>query len=217
MTSVSLVVAFAATTEASAAPKPTFHAVGSANQVYVTGLAPNARMTLVNAKGKTLKTQKADSLGGLLFRNVAPGKGYRVRRVSDGLKSGALTVHSNAAAPWDPNVYNQSIPSNGYGYLTTRDGTKLAIDVHPPTSPAGEPGLPPGMPVPSGPAYAPPYPTLIEYSGYGYADPAGPVSGIAVLANLMGFAVVDVNMRGTGCSGARSISSSRSRASTAMT
>ena len=47
----------------------------------------------------------------------------------------------------------------------------------------------------------PPYPTLIEYSGYGYADPSGPVNGIAVLANLMGFAVVDVNMRGTGCSG----------------
>jgi predicted acyl esterase len=201
LTSVSLVVGFAASTEASAAPKPTFHAAGSANQVYVTGLAPNARMALLNAKGKTLKTQKADSLGGLLFRNVAPGKGYRVRRVSDGLKSGALTVHSNAAAPWDPDVYNQSIPSNGYGYLTTRDGTKLAIDVHPPTSPAGEPGLPAGIPIPSGPAYAPPYPTLIEYSGYGYADPAGPVSGIAVLANLMGFAVVDVNMRGTGCSG----------------
>src|SRR5204862_7126635 len=34
-----------------------------------------------------------------------------------------------------------------------------------------------------------------------YANPAGPESGIAVLANLMGFAVVDVNMRGTGCSG----------------
>jgi len=51
------------------------------------------------------------------------------------------------------------------------------------------------------PSYTPPYPTLIEYSGYGYANPAGPESGIAVLANLMGFAVVDVNMRGTGCSG----------------
>src|SRR5205814_810371 len=61
------------------------------------------------------------------------------------------------------------------------------------------PTLPiPGVPTPS---YTPPYPTLIEYSGYGYADPAGPTSGIAVLANLMGFAVVDVNMRGTGCSG----------------
>ena len=46
-----------------------------------------------------------------------------------------------------------------------------------------------------------PTPTLIEYSGYGYADPAGPQSGISILANLMGFTVVDVNMRGTGCSG----------------
>ena len=56
----------------------------------------------------------------------------------------------------------------------------------------------PGVPTP---AYTAPYPTLIEYSGYGYANPAGPENGIAVLANLMGFAVVDVNMRGTGCSG----------------
>ena len=63
------------------------------------------------------------------------------------------------------------------------------------------PASPPARPLPNGPDYLPPYPTLIEYSGYGYADPAGPVSGIAVLANLMGFAVVDVNMRGTGCSG----------------
>src|ERR1700722_4489125 len=46
-----------------------------------------------------------------------------------------------------------------------------------------------------------PFPTLVEYAGYGYADPAGPDSGIAAVANLLGFAVVDVNMRGTGCSG----------------
>src|SRR5206468_3079263 len=74
---------------------------------------------------------------------------------------------------------------------------------------AGEPGVPSSIhlpPLPQIPGlphvnYLPPYPTLIEYSGYGYADPAGPVNGIAVLANLMGFAVVDVSMRGTGCSG----------------
>jgi hypothetical protein len=60
-------------------------------------------------------------------------------------------------------------------------------------------------------------PTLIEYSGYGYANPAGAQSGISPIANLLGFAVVDVNMRGTGCSAARSTSSSRSRASTATT
>ncbi len=180
---------------------PTFSAHGSAEQVYVTGLAPSAQMSLLAPGGRTLSTQRADSLGGLLFRNVAPGSGYRVRLVQGGAQSGPLTVQSERPAPWDPGIYNQSIPDNGYTYLTTRDGTQLAIDVHPPTSPAGEPGLPPGFPVPTGPDYAPPYPTLIEYSGYGYADPAGPVNGIAVLANLMGFAVVDVNMRGTGCSG----------------
>ena len=182
------------------AATPTFRASARAKQVYVTGLAPSAQMSLIGPAGHTLETQSADSLGGLLFRNVPPANGYRVRRDSDGLKSGSLTVHSEQAAPWNPGIYNQSIPDNGYGYLTTRDGTKLAINVHPPTSPAGEPGIPPGTSLPNGPDYAPPYPTLIEYSGYGYANPAGPDSGIAVLANLMGFAVVDVNMRGTGCS-----------------
>jgi predicted acyl esterase len=196
-----LLVGVLTTLGASAAAKPTFRAVGSARQVYVTGVTPKAKLQLLSPANTVVKTQSANAEGGVLFRDVAPGKGYRVRRVTTGATSAALTVHTNQAAPWNPGVYNQNIPSNGYTYLTMRDGTKLAAYVHPPTSPAGEPGLPAGTPVPSGPAYAPPYPTLIEYSGYGYADPAGPTSGIAVLANLMGFAVVDVNMRGTGCSG----------------
>ena len=108
----------------------------------MTGLASSAQASLITSHGKKLATQKADSLGGLLFRNVPPGSGYRVRLSSDGKESAPLIVHSNAAAPWDPSIYNQKISDNGYQYLTTRDGTKLAIDVHPPTDPAGEPGLP---------------------------------------------------------------------------
>jgi predicted acyl esterase len=182
-----------------AAAKSSINAVGSVKQVYVTALKPRAKASLIDPAGHTLKTQTVNSLGGVLFRNVPPGDGYRVK--SHGVTSDRLTVHNADAAPWDPNIYKQSIPDNGYTYLTTRDGTKLALTVHPPTSPAGEPGLPPGTDPPSGgPDYTPPYPTLIEYSGYGYANPAGPTNGIAVLANLMGFAVVDVNMRGTGCS-----------------
>jgi predicted acyl esterase len=164
-----------------------FIAHGSAEQVYVTGLPASAQMSLLRSNGTTVSTQTADSLGGLLFRSVAPGLGYRVRLSSSGEESGPITVHYQAAAPWDPGIYEQSIPDDGYRYLTTRDGTQLAIDVHPP----GILGLPPRNAVP----------TLIEYSGYGYANPAGPENGIAKLANLMGFAVVDVNMRGTGCSG----------------
>jgi predicted acyl esterase len=199
-TTVALAVASLAATDTPAAAA-TFTAVGSARQVYVTGLAPATQMALVNGAGTVVETRTANSLGGLLFREVTPGSGYRVHRVADGVHSGKITVRSEKAAPWNPEIYDQQIPSNGYGYLTTRDGTKLAINVHPPTEPAGFPGIPPEVPIPNGPAYAPPYPTLIEYSGYGYANPAGPTSGIAVLANLMGFAVVDVNMRGTGCSG----------------
>jgi uncharacterized protein len=201
-TALALVVCLVAAAGASA-----FNAQGSAEQVYVTGLAPNAQASLVKGK-TTVATQSADSLGGLLFREVKPGKNYRVSVTATGESSEPITVHSDAAAPWDPDIYSQSIPDNGYTYLKTRDGTELSIDVHPPTSPAGEPGVPssfhfPTLPIPGvpTPSYTAPYPTIIEYSGYGYANPAGPENGIAVLANLMGFAVVDVNMRGTGCSG----------------
>jgi predicted acyl esterase len=187
---------------ASTSPTSPFTAVGSAEQVYATGLPPLAQASLIGPAGQVLYTQHADSLGGLLFRTVWAASGYRVRLDANGQETGPVTVHTDQAAPWDPSIYDQSIPENGYSYLTTRDGTQLAIDVHVPTSPAsGLPGLPAGTHLPNGPDYLPPYPTLIEYSGYGYADPAGPDSGIAVLANLMGFAVVDVNMRGTGCSG----------------
>ena len=173
-----------------------FSAHGSAEQVWVTGLKPNAKAELIALNGHAVATKHADSLGGLLFRNVKPASGYRVQALPHGPTSGPLTVHSDTGAPWDPSVYNQKITDCGYQYLTTRDGTKLAIDVHPPTGIAGVTPAPCGSPPPPGG-----YPTLIEYAGYGYANPAGPVSGIAALANVMGFAVVDVNMRGTGCSG----------------
>jgi predicted acyl esterase len=202
---------------------PAWSAHGSAEQVYVLGFPRQDTAELVNAAGHVVPTddpeyqvvraQHPDSLGGIVFPHVPPGTGYRVVDVDTGQRSGPITVHSDRAAPWDPSIYDQTIKDSGYQYLTTRDGTKLAIDVHPPTTPAGlnetlpggvtvPVGLPDGLTLPKGvPDYAPPYPTLIEYSGYGYADPAGPENGIAVLANLMGFAVVDVNMRGTGCSG----------------
>jgi predicted acyl esterase len=190
-------LAFAFLTGA-AAVEASFSAHGSVKQVYVTDLDPGAQMSLLTRAGRTIATKQADPQGGLLFRNVRPGTGYRVRPSAGGAKSGPLTVLSTRSAPPSTDVYDQEIPSSGYGYLTTRDGTKLAIDVHPPQDVAN--ALPLGVHLPPVQA-SEPYPTLIEYSGYGYADPAGPQNGIAIIANLMGFAVVDVNMRGTGCSG----------------
>ncbi|HEX5417933.1 MAG TPA: hypothetical protein VFZ25_19930, partial [Chloroflexota bacterium] len=147
-------------------------------------------------QGQVVATRTANELGGTLFREVAPGGGYTVGLASGGPRSAPLRVLTTESAPPSTDVYDQSIPQSGYGYLTTRDGTKLAIDVHPPQDVTH---VLPGVelpPLPSGPT-----PTLVEYSGYGYANPAGPESGISILANLMGFTVVDVNMRGTGCSG----------------
>src|SRR3954451_24898515 len=175
-----------------------FSAHGSSKQVYATGLKSKVQITLFDAGGHKVATKHATGLGGVLFRSVKPGSGYRVRPTG-GPKSGPLTVIPNSAPPPDPSIYNQTLPTSGYGYLTTRDGTKLAINVHPPSDISN--AAPVSIHLPKGPAPASASPTLIEYSGYGYANPAGPTNGIAIIANLMGFTVVDVNMRGTGCSG----------------
>jgi uncharacterized protein len=156
---------------------------GSVNQVYVTGAQPGTSLRLVDRKGKRVATKPVGSLGGVVFRRVPAGKGYRVR-AADGSLSVRVGVMRDRAAPKDPSIYNQALPAGGYGYMTTRDGTSLALDVRLP-----------------GPPEDGPYPTLVEYSGYGYANPAGAQSGISPILNLLGYAVVDVNMRGTGCSG----------------
>jgi hypothetical protein len=84
--SVWLAVGFVTGTPTSAST-PSFDAVGSAEQVYVTGLAPDAQASLISSQGKTLYTQTADSLGGLLFSNVPPGRGYQVLLTSNGEES----------------------------------------------------------------------------------------------------------------------------------
>jgi uncharacterized protein len=191
-------VALALVFASAASAEPSFSARGSVEQVYATGLPPDAETSLLDPAGQVSQTRNANHLGGLLFRNVTPGDGYRVRLASNGETSGPLTVLTKQSAPPSTDVHDQTIPSDGYGYLTTRDGTKLAYSVHPPSDVTNVGGVdlphnPAGDSVPS--------PTLIEYSGYGYAKPDGPQSGIATLANIMGYTVVDVNMRGTGCSG----------------
>ncbi len=156
---------------------------GSVNQVYVTGAQPGTSLRLLDRKKKKIASKPVGSLGGVVFRRVPAGKGYRVR-AADGSLSVRVGVMRDRAAPKNQSIYDQTLPAGGYGYMTTRDGTSLSLDVRLP-----------------GPASDGPYPTLVEYSGYGYANPAGAQSGISQILNLLGYAVVDVNMRGTGCSG----------------
>jgi hypothetical protein len=184
---------------AHAATHSTETARGGAEQAYATGLRPHARARLLAPGGRTLQASPVDGQGGVLFRSVRPGHGDRI--ASGDWRSGPIQVLTDRAAPPSKRLYHQPIHA-GYQYLTVRDGTKLAIDVHlPHTVPASSLVIGGLKENDSIVRTSKPYPTLIEYSGYGYANPAGPVNGIANLANLLGFAVVDVSMRGTGCSG----------------
>ncbi len=176
-------VPLATTADADADPG-TLDAKGSVEQIYATGLTAGDELELRDADGDVVATTMVNDLGAALFRGVDPAEGYVVENLTSGATSAPITVHDTTPEPWNPEIHDQTIAPSGYQYLTTRDGTQLAIAVRPPL--LGGDG---------------PHPTLIEYSGYGYADPDGPQSGLAVLANAMGFAVVDVNMRGTGCSG----------------
>lgn len=188
---IALVAAFITAAPASAAPS--FEARGSVEQVYAVDLPSRAKVALLDRSGAVIKRKRATKQGGVLFRRVKPGRGYRVRVQGEG-RSGPLRVLTERAKPPDTSIYDQRIPDSGYTYIEMRDGTKLAAYVHPAEDVTKAFGI--ELPNLGGPR-----PTLIEYSGYGYADPAGPESGISLLANLMGFTVVDVNMRGTGCSG----------------
>jgi predicted acyl esterase len=156
---------------------------GSVEQAQVTGATPGGEVKL-RLGGDVVDSKPAGELGGVVFRKVEPGGGYTVKAA--GTVTPAFRVLTTRSKPPSTAIYDQTLPAGGYGYLETRDGTELAINVHLP-----------------GPPEDGPYPTLVEYSGYGYARPgvSGPESGIQPVADLLDYAVVDVNMRGSGCSG----------------
>jgi hypothetical protein len=139
---------------APAAAKAKFSAHGSVTQVYVTGAKKGKSYDLLDSSGGVVQTKPASRLGGIIYRKVDPGKGYRVRRGKQ--ESGPLTVMTTRSKPANTDFENQQIPESGYGYLTTRDGTKLAIDVHPPSDVSGALPTgyipPPPSPGPSRPA-----------------------------------------------------------------
>src|SRR3954468_23923978 len=70
---------------------------GSAEQVQVTGATPASPVRLLDRSGRSVATQTTGALGGVVFRGVRPGGGYRVQ--ADGTTSGAVRVLSTASAP----------------------------------------------------------------------------------------------------------------------
>ncbi|HEY8216979.1 MAG TPA: CocE/NonD family hydrolase, partial [Acidimicrobiia bacterium] len=172
----------AAASRSAGSPSLDADARGSVEQVAVTGAAPGAALELVDHDKRTVARGKADAAGALLFRDVSPGAGYRVVATDGAARSAPLRVLRPHDNPPESFYRSQQI-GPGYQYLTTRDGTQLAVNVRLP-----------------GPLLNGPYPTVVEYSGYDPANPDSNQAGMR-LAELLGYATVGVNMRGTGCSG----------------
>lgn len=170
-------------------PGPPFVVQSSIHQLLVSSATPGTVLGVRNAAGEVLQTGTVDDQGTLIFRNLVPGEGYVVFLAEEGRGAGAEITESSPTAVWaisdvPPNeFYTSQRLTNGYQYITTRDGTKLAVNVILP-----------------GPPEAGPYPTLVEYSGYDPANPDSPQPS-TMLATILGYAAVGVNMRGTGCSG----------------
>jgi predicted acyl esterase len=190
----------------STTPAP-FSAHGSIDEAYVLHAAPGAHLVVVR-NGRALGGGIADQYGSLIVRNLQPGRGYQVRQTSGPTTYQTPTfsvLGTNSTPP--ASFYADQHLHVGLNYLTMRDGIQLAATVR----------LPPGKTLADGP-----FPTVIEYSGYPIAAPGSlitsilhpgspnstptllPTSATAVgslIAPLLGFASVSLQMRGTGCSG----------------
>ena len=192
-----------------------FSVRSSINQLDVTGARPTSKIGLFDQANHNVAEMVTDDQGSALFRELPAGGGYLIQSF-DGLpaeSSARVEVMSEASSLPDQKFYDDQKVNEGFGYITTRDGTTLSASTYLP-----------------GPADAGPYPTVVEYSGY---DPSNPTStqvrdgvkavgldadslcpGVIVacvdkdpaqpsslIALSMGYAVVAVNVRGTGCSG----------------
>jgi predicted acyl esterase len=187
-------------TEGASDAPATLEARGGTEQIWLLD-EPDAEYELLDADGERVltetvdpegdldelvqnETRTADERGALVMRYVPPGEGYVVRRTDGSEQSEPITVTAFDEHP-DASFYEEQELVEGYQYLTTRDGTKLAANITLP-----------------GPIEDGPYPTVIEYSGY---DPGSPEPSLVTisktLAGQLGFATVGVNIRGSGCSG----------------
>ena len=167
------------------------------------GATPGQRLVLKDARGRVLRTGRADGFGSKVFRRLAPGPGYTVhRRTGRTRRFRVLRPGENPRRSF----YRRIELKQGLNYVRVRDGVELAMTVR----------LPEGKTLADGP-----FPTFIEYSGYQIAAPGNLLSSVisggggppnplvpatatavgSAIGPLLGFAVVSVQMRGSGCSG----------------
>ena len=178
---------------------------GSIEQVFVTNAVVGETLSLRNGT-REIATGQADEQGSYVFRTVPADASYVVSGSESGRSPSVRVVTVEGSLP-SRELYTRQTLEPGFGYIETRDGTKLSVYVTLP-----------------GPPEDGPYPTIVNYSGYSPSEPGGPLDldiGIDVkefcgafpilcdapnhpsglIAGLFGYATVGVNVRGTGCSG----------------
>ncbi|HXJ33422.1 MAG TPA: CocE/NonD family hydrolase [Candidatus Eisenbacteria bacterium] len=151
--------------------------------VAVLDTTPGTEVVLQDRRGLEVGRGTTDAFGSFIFRELAQGEQYTVRA---GGSSTTAKVLSFDDTP-DPSLYTSQSLGAGLQYIRMRDGTLLSAMVRAPA----------GMTLADGP-----FPTVVEYSGYAVADPDDAhMQASSLIASVLGFATVGVNMRGSGCSG----------------
>ncbi len=200
--SAGMVVGIASTPSFAATP---FQGHGSIGEAYAIGAHAGEHLTLINASGSNVGSGVVNSLGGIIVRNVKAGRGYRFKETAGKRRQTASFAVLSASSVPPSTLYSRQHLHAGLNYVTMRDGISIAATVR----------LPPGKTLADGP-----FPTVIEYSGYATAAPHNLINALegkapssdallpdtativgSVIAPLLGFVTVSVQMRGTGCSG----------------
>lgn len=168
---------------AGVAPAPVVQA--NVGYLSMTGATPGDTYKLVHPEDGEVASRQVDTFGSVLFPFLEQGTTYSISNAAGGepIEATVLRFEDHPAQEF----YEQTTLTAGYQYIRMRDGTLLAAMVHPPLGKTMADG---------------PFPTLIEYSGYNPAEPVVPPSQPSELLTwALGYAVVGVNMRGSGCSG----------------
>ena len=164
---------------ASASPTASWVLRPGTHQLEVLQATPGDQLTLLRDSTE-VDTGTVDSAGSLVWRQLRTGQ-YSVHSADLALTSDPVQVTGMHHAPPPQSFYDDQTLGGGFGFITTRDGTTLSANV-------------------SYPLFgSPPYPTVVEYSGYDPSNPAD--TTFAQIFNGLGYAYVGVNIRGTGCSG----------------
>ncbi len=158
--------------------------VPSFQQLTVLEAEPGTELVAFDPDHREVGRSDVADDGSAIVRGLPTGIEVELEVWQDGAAvAAAPPVQLPGDSPPAADHYEQQRLEAGFNYITVRDGTTLSAYV-------SLPGL----------ASAGPYPTLVEYSGYSPSDPNADDPGRFLITSL-GYALVQVNVRGTGCSG----------------